>query len=336
MIKIHTGELDHLVERVDALGGLGTPAIGQEFYGFSLDFDTVVDQSLDPFSEAYFAGQLRLYEEISGRPLNQSSGELTALNVEAHGTGPNPYNSRDVDFIARNSMAVMSMLRISNPPPNPKVIDLGCGWGLSTEMLAFCGCEVTAVDINPSFVSLVHRRLLDRHIDAKVLLGNFDSVEIADLHDLAIFYECLHHAVRPWETIEKVSRSIKPGGKIGFAGEPINEHWWRHWGLRLDIASVYCIKKFGWFESGWTRSFIQDCFSRNGWTLQLYNNVGLDGGPIGIGCRTDELKSGLVRPDLPTLCADMRLPSGGDPNTMRALTGKALAVLRGLVNRGRG
>jgi hypothetical protein len=53
---------------------------------------------------------LRLYEDISGRPQNQSSGELTAFDVEAHSTGPNPYNSRDIDFIARNSMAVMLCL----------------------------------------------------------------------------------------------------------------------------------------------------------------------------------------------------------------------------------
>jgi 2-polyprenyl-3-methyl-5-hydroxy-6-metoxy-1,4-benzoquinol methylase len=300
MYRIHASRLDDLVSRIDALGGVGTPEIGREFYGFNVDFDTKVDESLDPFSDAYVANQVRLYEELSGRELDQSSGEMTLFDLEAHSTGPNPYNSRDVDFIARNSIAVMSMLRCANLPPNPAVLDLGCGWGLSTEMMAFCGCDVTAVDINPDFVALVKRRLSDRHLRPAIHLSNFDDVDFSAQFDLAVFYECLHHAVKPWETIAVAGKSLKPGGKIAFAGEPINTHWWKHWGLRLDIASVYCIRKFGWFESGWTQDFLALCFKRNGLSLSFYPQLGLDSSGVGIAHRVVDTASGIVRPDLPT------------------------------------
>jgi 2-polyprenyl-3-methyl-5-hydroxy-6-metoxy-1,4-benzoquinol methylase len=189
MYRIHASRLDELVGRIDALGGVGAPEIGREFSGFTVDFDTRVDERLDPFSDAYISQQVRLYEELSGRHLDQSSGEMTQFDLEAHCIGPNPYNSRDVDFIARNSMAVMSLLRCANLPANPAVLDLGCGWGLSTEMMTFCGCDVTAVDINPDFVSLVKRRLSDRHIRPDVHLSNFDDVDFPANFDLAVFYE---------------------------------------------------------------------------------------------------------------------------------------------------
>jgi hypothetical protein len=110
----------------------------------------------------------------------------------------------------------------------------------------------------------------------------------------------LHHAVKPWETLASLDKSLKRGGKIAFAGEPINEHWWKHWGLRLDIASVYCIRKFGWFESGWTLDFLGACFSRNGWQLNFYPHLGLDGSGVGIAHRIKDKDTGAVRPDIPS------------------------------------
>ena len=36
---------------------------------------------------------------------------------------------------------------------------------------------------------------------------------------------------------------------------------WPSWGLRVDQESLYCTRKFGWFESGWTDTFIMSCIA---------------------------------------------------------------------------
>jgi hypothetical protein len=70
---------------------------------------------------------------------------------------------------------------------------------------------------------------------------------------------------------------LKPGGKLLLAGEPINDIW-KHWGLRTDPLSVYCIRKFGWFESGWSARFLTACVERCGFKV---THFGAEAGSIG-------------------------------------------------------
>ena len=279
--------LDAFVARVDAGGGPGGPAFDALCRIFRYVPVQQVDQDLDPLSEAYGAQMIALYHEIAGRDLDQSTGEMTDFEIERHVVEANPYALRDANFISRHARTVLTTVMVANLPGAPRILDLGCGWGLSTEMLGFTGAEVTAVDINPRFVELVSRRAARRGAKVEVVQSNFDDLALDGLYDFALFYECLHHAVKPWETIAHVARFMKPDGRIAIAGEPIDEYWWRSWGLRLDPLSLYCIRKFGWFESGWSADFIARVFAENGWTLTLIPGIGLDDGPIGVAQRAD-------------------------------------------------
>ncbi len=100
------------------------------------------------------------HTELSGRPFNQVEGEQAPLDVQAHVRAANPYNVRDAHFISKHARAILTTLLTANVPPNPEVLDMGSGWGLSSEMLAFCGANVTTVDINPLFVELVEQRAI--------------------------------------------------------------------------------------------------------------------------------------------------------------------------------
>src|SRR5690606_583524 len=118
---------------------------------------------------------------------------------------------------------------LANLPSSARILDLGCGWGQTSELMAFCGADVVAADINPLFVELVNRRAKRLSLPIKAVHSNFDSPTFGQDFDLAFFYECLHHAIRPWETIKRVGEAIGPEGKIAFAGEPIQALWWKHW-----------------------------------------------------------------------------------------------------------
>ena len=78
-------------------------------------------------------------------------------------------------------------------------------------------------------------------------------------------FEAFHHARDFRSTLSRLSRRLRPEGKFILFGEPfIDESMWPTWGLRLDPLSIYCIAKFGWWESGWTRAFMASVFRSAG------------------------------------------------------------------------
>jgi 2-polyprenyl-3-methyl-5-hydroxy-6-metoxy-1,4-benzoquinol methylase len=293
-------DLDQYVAECDRLGGPEHLAAKDFLSDFDLRISTPVDQRLDPFSEEYVAQQIAVYREVANRNVDQETGEQAPVPVEQNILSPNPYASRDVHFISKHSRAVVTTVLVSNLPPAARVLDVGCGWGLSSEVMAFCGLDVDGIDINPLFVDLVGRRAQLRKLPITPILSQFDNIRSSYKYDLALFYESLHHAIRPWNTIAGIAPLLKEDGKIAFAGEPINDIWWRNWGVRLDSLSVYCIRKFGWFESGWSRRFITSCFEHAGFALETYEGIGLDNGIIGVAVRKDALSSSMFarpRPD---------------------------------------
>ncbi len=282
---VHTRDLDAFVAECDRLGGIAHPAAAAYTADYRLTYSTPVNKALDPFSPEYFAQQLALYAEIAGRPLDQLTGEQMPLDVDGRVGTANPYGVRDVNFISRNARAIHTCMMMANLPASASVLDAGSGWGLSSEMIAFCGADVTAVDINPLFVELVRRRSERLGLPITSVAGTFDSFDTDRRFDMLFFYECLHHSAKVWETVERLGKFVKHDGKVVFAGEPINDFWWPHWGLRLDQQSVYCIRKFGWWESGWTSQFIVAAFARAGFDLQVFPHVGLENGIIGLATR---------------------------------------------------
>ena len=246
---------------------------------FALDVDIDFGNTLDPFSEQYRSSMIELYTKIAGRKLDQSSGELFSVpkNIEC----PNPYASKDVPFIAKHGKAILDSLLAAQMPANASILDMGCGWGLSSEMIGFTGAQVTGVDINPDFIDLATQRCRIRNIPFTGVTSSFEDLNLSSQFDGIFFYECLHHAVDLNILIPRLKAMLKESGTIIFAGEPINNLWWKYWGLRLDAMSVYCIRKFGWFESGWSEHYLLEVFKRHGLKLVLHKGIGLDQGDIG-------------------------------------------------------
>jgi 2-polyprenyl-3-methyl-5-hydroxy-6-metoxy-1,4-benzoquinol methylase len=292
---MRTCDLDRLVAECDRLGGPGSGPGREYLSDLKLELKTKVDVSLDPLSEEYFAQQAAVYTEISGRAIDQQNGELLPINVEHHAAGANPYHNRNISLIARHARAVQSCLLLADLPNGASVLDLGCGWGLTSELMAFAGASVTAVDINPMFADLVAKRAARLGLPIRAVRAGFDDFVDDGLYDMVFFYECLHHSLRPAEALKRAAERVKPGGKIVFAGEPINEIWWPHWGIRLDGESVFCIRKFGWWESGWTAAFLGRCFDSIGYALTMVHGVGLAGGDVGFAVRKEE--AARVRPN---------------------------------------
>lgn len=268
-MRLSVDHLDAFVAESDARGGPGAAACDVYWRDMNYEPEFQVDQALDPFSDAYVDAQLTLYQEISGRGFDQAENEDTHFDLERHVAAVNPYDHGEPGGLALHLERLSRAVRAAAPPRDGRVLDMGCGWGLSSELAAYCGLEIVAVDLNPTFVELVNRRAGRRGATISAVRSSFDAFSSSDRFDMILFYECLHHALRPWTVVAAMSDLLKPGGKLVLAGEPVNAHWWTNWGLRLDPLSVYCIRKFGWFESGWSQPFLTRVLERAGFDAQF-------------------------------------------------------------------
>ncbi|MBA3669040.1 MAG: class I SAM-dependent methyltransferase [Sphingomonas sp.] len=284
MTKLHSKDLGEFVKMVDRdyAGNLADPALASRYYPLEFEFDTVVDQDLEPFSDEYYQHQLTLYKEISGRELNQWDGELHPVDIPSLLETPNPLGVNNVTFISEHVRAISSMLGLACLSPVPKVLDMGAGHGLSSEVLAFCGAIVKAVDIDPALSELSQRRAESRNLSITRSVLNFDDLSTIEssAFEAAFFFQSLHHCIRPWDLIGTLKTKLTADGVIAFTGEPIGSVW-RNWGIRLDQESVYVARKFGWFESGWSHAFLRSCFASQGFKLRYFGG-GHGGGEIGV------------------------------------------------------
>lgn len=273
-MKIKTSELDSWVKEVDAVGGIWSKQSFELQTSFVLEYDTHVDKSLDPFSDEYFNQMTALHKEIYGKDIDQHVSEQYEFSFDQSLNGYNPYGSKDIRFISKHVHAASRLIKTLDLEPSAEICDLGSGWGLTSEIFSYCGAKVTAVDINKKYIELNTKRFNRFGYDSTAIHSGFDDINIDKKFDAVVFYESLHHSLRPWETIAKVKTLLKDStGKIAISGEPIGTVWWPNWGIRLDAESVYVMHKFGWFESGWSKEFITSCFEMNDLSVAAHNTL---------------------------------------------------------------
>jgi 2-polyprenyl-3-methyl-5-hydroxy-6-metoxy-1,4-benzoquinol methylase len=294
---IHSSRLSEWVKAVNERQGNWLHDDLENLFGpFNLRFDTHVDQNLDPFSEVYVAQQLSLYREISGRDFDQSSGELHRDDTRRLLNAPNPTGIASADKLAEYVRCVSTMQSLAClDRPAPHVLDVGAGHGLGSEVIAYTGCRVDAIDIDPALSLMSETRAASRGLPIRRHILNFDDLSplADDEYDAAFFFQSLHHSLRPWRLIEDLRAKLTPDGVIAFVGEPLQETYWLNWGVRLDNLSVYVARDRGWFESGWSHDFMRRCFRRAGLSLAFYTG-GYLGGEIGIATASEEKREAIA------------------------------------------
>jgi 2-polyprenyl-3-methyl-5-hydroxy-6-metoxy-1,4-benzoquinol methylase len=296
MPPLRTADLSDFVSLVDENGGdLRAAAVVERYYPIQLGFETHVDQSLDPFSDTYFEQQIDLYCEIAGRDLDQSVGELHHQDLNPLLTASNPTGLNHVKTVAEMARAITTMLTVTDQGTAARVLDLGAGHGLSSEIYAFTGCVVDALDIDINLGDLARARSARLRLPISRIDGNFDDLTALQegAYDAAYFFQSFHHCLKPWDLIHQLRGKLKPDGVIAFTGEPIQTEWWKHWGIRLDEESLYVARGRGWFENGWSHEFIRACFTRNGMKLTFLTG-GLLGGEIAVATATEQRRQEVI------------------------------------------
>jgi 2-polyprenyl-3-methyl-5-hydroxy-6-metoxy-1,4-benzoquinol methylase len=95
-----------------------------------------------------------------------------------------------------------------------KVLEIGCGTGLFTEIFAETGADIIAVDISPELLQKAKSRNLPPTVH--ILEKRFEDCDLDGPFDAILGSSILHHlAVKA--ALAKIYELLKPGGVISFA-----------------------------------------------------------------------------------------------------------------------
>jgi 2-polyprenyl-3-methyl-5-hydroxy-6-metoxy-1,4-benzoquinol methylase len=97
-----------------------------------------------------------------------------------------------------------------------RVLEVGCGMGLHTELMARAGAEVTAIDISPKSVAATTARLAMKGVDADVREFDAETLEVEGEFDFIWSWGVIHHSARTGRVLRNLHRALKPGGELRF------------------------------------------------------------------------------------------------------------------------
>ncbi len=97
-----------------------------------------------------------------------------------------------------------------------KVLEIGCGMGLHTELMARAGADVTALDISPKSVAATRARLGLKGLAADVREVDAETIGYQDEFDLIWSWGVIHHSSRTGRVLRNLYNALKPGAQLRF------------------------------------------------------------------------------------------------------------------------
>ena len=122
---------------------------------------------------------------------------------------------------------------LSGLEPGARVLDLGCGSGTFTGLLADRGYRASGLDISPRLIALARRKFPAIDFDE----GDAENLPIdASQYDGVLLSGLVHHFPDPRRLAAEVFRVLKPGGHfVAFDPNRMNPFMW----LYRDRASPF-------------------------------------------------------------------------------------------------
>lgn len=125
------------------------------------------------------------------------------------------------------------------------ILDIGCGPGWTSLLLARAGYDVVGVDISERMIEIARERTLD-NTAAEFLVGDMEDLDLGRYEfDGVLFFDCLHHCPAYAEALKRAYAHLRPGGHI-----LLMETTWLH---RYSPHARQVTREYGVTELGFTR-----------------------------------------------------------------------------------
>lgn len=94
-----------------------------------------------------------------------------------------------------------------------RVLEIGCGMGLHTELMARAGAQVTALDLSDTSVEATRRRMAVRGLSADVRQGDAEELPFPDRQFNFVWsWGVIHHSSRTAKIVREIARVLQPAG----------------------------------------------------------------------------------------------------------------------------
>jgi len=217
----------------------------------------------DPGSAAYRDHELALYEQLTGKPYSPAR-ERSIFDLAEGVRSPFPYRTRTPDVVGDQLILLGFLMKAIPMPPPARILEFGPGWGNTTQALLQTGYDVTAVEIDPTFIDLIAQRCA---LNAdRLTLETADMLEFTSTQrfDVILFFESFHHCQDHRRLLRQLHDLLADRGVILFVAEPIVDLPYP-WGLRLDGQSLWAMRQLGWLELGFDRAYFMGALRDTGW-----------------------------------------------------------------------
>lgn len=232
--------------------------------------------TLDPFSAEYRTAALDLYATLRARKDDDLYVAERDEASESNGvvpadlwTGLVPWSFKNPKLLAEFMFAWGNILQLLNVSPGQSVLEYGPGSGQLLLMLARMGIQANGVDIDRTALDGIRRQADILGLPVNLECGRFGAGFQGERFDAILFFEAFHHALDFQELLQTLRQRLKPGGRLILCGEPIVDTVIPAipfaWGPRMDALSVFCMRRWGWMELGFTREFLTEAARRAGW-----------------------------------------------------------------------
>jgi ubiquinone/menaquinone biosynthesis C-methylase UbiE len=154
-------------------------------------------------------------------------------------------SGRDSGMETEHADVVHQVVAAMDVRPGQRILDLGCGNGWGTRLLAQAAPGATAVgiDVSPAMVARAEAAHTNT-IRARYEVGHFEKLEFRDKSfDRAFSMEAMYYAVDLDRALAEVVRVLKPGGRVDFVLEfyresPATEQWTKLVGLPMHFLAI--------------------------------------------------------------------------------------------------
>ncbi|TAJ12828.1 MAG: class I SAM-dependent methyltransferase [Planctomycetota bacterium] len=154
-------------------------------------------------------------------------------------------NGRDSGMETEHADVVLQVVALMDVRPGQRILDLGCGNGWGTRLLAQAAPGATAVgiDVSPAMVARAEAAHTNT-IRARYEVGRFETLEFRDKSfDRAFSVEALYYAVDLERALAEIARVLKAGGRVDFVLDfyresPATEQWVELVGLPMHFLSI--------------------------------------------------------------------------------------------------
>ena len=263
-----------------AIGG-GVPDAAQYKRMSGLILDLPQSRALsriDPFSPAYRPAAMALYLSLRGRSEDgyvARRDEPPATPLPPHlWTGLVPWSFRDARMLSEHVLAWGHILSHLDLPPGGSILEYGPGSGQFLIMMARMGYRACGVDIDAQALEGIQAQARHLALELETDCAEFGEGFGDRRFDCILFYESFHHAFEFEALLRRLHDRLNPGGQIILCGEPVVAGQFGGlpypWGPRLDALSVFCIRRFGWMELGFTHDYLMRVIRDTGWAASFH------------------------------------------------------------------